>query len=408
MSVSSQDRKSAYAAVIVAALGYFVDVYDLILFSIVRVASLKSLGVPEENLLSVGVFLLNCQMAGMLAGGLLWGVMGDKKGRLSVLFGSIFLYSAANIANGFVESIPVYAVLRFVAGVGLAGELGAGITLVSEMMPKETRGYATTIVATVGVAGAIAASMVGDMFDWRTAYFVGGGMGIALLILRVMVHESGLFDALKRRETKRGDLILLLKNRKRFLRYLCCIFVGLPTWYAVGILMTFAPEIGKALDVSPAPSAGDSIFYCYLGLVAGDFGSGILSQFLRSRKKVLGLFIFLSAVTSLVILNAHGVTTSQFYIFSFLLGIAVGYWAVFVTTSAEQFGTNLRATVATTAPNFVRGSVVLVTSLFKSLTPSVGIIHSAMLAGALCVSLAFLSLLGMSESFSNDLDFLEE
>ena len=403
--ISENYAKSA--AILVAALGYFVDVYDLVLFSVLRVSSLKELGVEGDQLLSQGVFLLNSQMAGMLIGGVLWGVLGDKRGRVSVLFGSILLYSAANIANGFVTSLELYAILRFLAGVGLAGELGAGITLVSEIMPKDSRGLATTFVASVGVAGAVVASLVGDYFHWRTAYFVGGGMGLALLLMRVAVHESGLFESLVHSNSKKGDLTLLFKSKERFFRYLRCVLIGVPIWYGVGILITFCPEIGKALEMHEIPSAGRAIMYCYIGLVIGDVASGLVSQLLRSRKKVVLIFIAISTLFTALMLTSKGLNLSHFYWLSLGLGFGLGYWAVFVTTAAEQFGTNLRATVTTTTPNFVRGSVVLVTSLFEILRPGVGVIYSAGITGALCIGIALIALIGLKESFSTDLDFIE-
>ena len=254
-------------AILIAALGYFVDIYDLVLFSIVRVKSLKGIGVPDGDLLSQGVLLLNMQMIGMLLGGILWGIWGDKRGRLSVLLGSIFLYSAANIANGFVTNVPAYAVLRFIAGIGLAGELGAGITLVSEAMPKELRAYGTIVVSIVGVLGAVVAAMVGDLFDWRISYFVGGAMGIVLLLLRIKASESGMFGAIKAQTVKRGALSLIFKSWPNTLKYFNCILIGIPLWFVVGILITFSPEFGKALRMAEivhrsdnyVPAARDSV-----------------------------------------------------------------------------------------------------------------------------------------------------
>jgi MFS family permease len=399
-------RRVAFA-ILVAALGYFVDIYDLILFSIVRISSLRGIGVPEDQILSQGVLLLNMQMGGMLIGGLIWGVLGDRRGRLSVLFGSIVLYSVANIANGFVTSIPMYAALRFVAGVGLAGELGAGITLVSEIMPAETRGYGTMLVATIGILGAIVASLVGDAFDWRVAYFVGGGMGLALLVLRVGVAESGLFEGIKRAGVSRGNFLSLLASPKTRWKYARVVLVGMPIWYVVGILITFSPEFGRAMDMASLPNPGRAVMFCYIGLAFGDFGSGALSQVLRSRNRVVGLFLALTTVSIAVYFALAHLSLEFFYLVCLLLGISAGYWAVFVTIAAEQFGTNIRATVTTTAPNFVRGAVVAITLLFEALRPSLGIRGSAMLVGAIAVGIAFISLWGLEETYGKDLDYLE-
>jgi len=294
--------------VLVSALGYFVDIYDLILFGIVRIPSLTDLGIKGDELIKVGVYLLNMQMAGMLIGGIIWGIWGDKKGRLSVLFGSIFLYSVANFANAFVTSVDMYAILRFIAGVGLAGELGAAITLVSEVMTKETRGYGTAIVATIGVSGAIAAAIVGDLFTWQTAYIIGGVLGLILLVMRIKMYESGMFKLLQTANVGRGKFLTLFTSKDRFLRYAYCILIGLPIWYVVGVLVTFSPEFGKVIGVNEPIVAGKSIMFTYLGLIFGDFASGFLSQIMKSRKKVIGIFISFTSAFILVYLFAHGLS----------------------------------------------------------------------------------------------------
>lgn len=402
---STTNPKLLNAAVMVAALGYFVDIYDLLLFSIVRIPSLESLG---QNTLDNGIFLINMQMAGMLIGGILWGVLGDKKGRLSVLFGSIFLYSLANIANGLVQSIEAYAAWRFVAGIGLAGELGAGITLVAEILPKEKRGLGTMIVASVGLLGAVFAGILAKFFDWRTCYFIGGGLGMALLLLRIGVSESGMFKQAQEKGISKGNFFALFNNRKRFVRYMRCIFTGLPTWFVVGVLVTFSPEFAKALGVEGTIIAGDAVMYAYIGLVVGDLVSGLLSQALKSRIKVMFTFLALSGIFTFIYLNAHGVSQSMIYILCFALGFSNGFWVIFVTIAAEQFGTNLRATVTTTVPNFVRGALVMITIMFETFKAQYGILMGAMIVGVICLSVAFLFLNGMKETFHEDLNYLEE
>ncbi|TGE20447.1 MFS transporter [Hymenobacter aquaticus] len=404
------------AIVIVASLGYFVDIYDLILFSIVRVKSLNELGITDAAAVTdQGLFLINMQMGGMLLGGILWGILGDKRGRLSVLFGSILLYSLANLANGFVQTIDQYAWLRLIAGVGLAGELGAGITLVSETLPKEKRGYGTMIVATVGVSGAMLAYWVGEALGWRNAYFVGGGLGLALLALRVGVYESGMFEQAKQAETERGNFLSLFTNAPRLARYLKCLLIGVPLWFVVGILITLAPEFGRELGITGEVTAGLGVFWCYFGLVFGDFASGTLSQVLRSRNRALQLFLVLCGLLCAVYLFVlRGASPTAFYTVCFVLGFTVGFWALFVTVAAEQFGTNLRATVATTAPNFARGSVVLLVPLFKGLAglqvggQPLGIIGSAAIIGLVSLLVAFWAVSTLPESYGKDLDYLEE
>ena len=396
-----------YKAVLIAALGYFVDIYDLILFSIVRVKSLQGLGIADEQLLSCGVLLLNMQMAGMLVGGLLWGILGDKKGRLSVLLGSIFLYSAANIANGFVHDIPQYAVLRFIAGVGLAGELGAGITLVAETMPQHLRGIGTMIVSGVGILGAVVAALVGDLFDWRIAYIIGGLMGIALLLMRIKASESGMFIKIKQQHKQQGNLLLIFGKPKNLIKYINCILIGLPLWYVVGILITFSPEFGKALNMPVLPSAGRAVMFTYIGLSIGSIFSGMLSQWMKSRIKATAIFMVLNTIFVFIYLFNNIPSLTVFYGVCFLLGLASGYWALFVTIAAEQFGTNIRATVATTVPNVVRGAVVPLTLSFQALQGGVGVVNAGLMVGGCCLILAFCALKGLEETYHKDLNYLD-
>ncbi len=404
----SRLRKLLSLPVLVAALGYLVDMYDLFLFSIVRVPSLTEIGIPENELLDKGVYLLNLQMAGLLIGGLVWGVLGDKRGRLSVLFGSILIYSLANIGNGFVTSIEQYAVLRFIAGFGLAGELGAGVTLVSEVLPKAIRGLGTTLVATMGLLGSIGAYFVQNIFEWRASYIVGGALGLLLLVMRISVLESGMFSKAKDHHAKRGSISLLFSNRSRILKYVQSILIGLPIWFVVGILVNFSFEFGKALNISDPVNVGKAVMLTFTGQVAGDIISGLLSQYMRSRKKVIGLFIGSSLIMVLTFLLVPLNSASAVYMLCVFLGLFNGYWTLFVTVAAELFGTNLRATVATTVPNFVRASVIPLAWLFRSLTPSLGMINSALVAGLLAFTIAVIALWFLEETFSKDLDYLEE
>ena len=393
--------------VIVAALGYFVDIYDLLLFSIVRRPSLLALGVTETELLSKGEFLLQIQMTGLLVGGIIWGIMGDKKGRLSVLFGSILLYSLSNLANGFVTDVNQYAVLRFIAGIGLAGELGAGITLVSESLPTRLRGYGTTLVATVGLLGAVVANFVVRQSDWRIAFFIGGGLGLLLLIARISVFESSIFLRVKEEGVQRGNFFMLFTKRERLLRFLGCIFIGTPIWYVIGILIFAAPEIANALGIGGKISSGDAVMWSYIGLAVGDLSSGLISQLLKSRKKVVMMYILLTVVFVLVYLFSRSISTTQFYFHCFLLGVGVGYWALFVTIAAEQFGTNLRSTVATTVPNFIRGTVAPLTMLFKFLRAETSVIEGALWVGLLTFAISLMAIQWVDETFSRDMNFVE-
>ncbi len=401
-------RSSAVAAVVVAALGYFVDIFDLQLFSVLRTASLKDLGYEGEALLAHGVTLLNFQMVGMLLGGILWGVWGDKRGRVSVLFGSICLYSLANCLNGLVTTIDQYAVCRFLAGLGLAGELGAGLTLVCELFDRVRRGYAATLVATIGLCGAIAAAAVSELCSWRIAYGVGGVLGLLLLFLRISVIESGMFSrTCQQVGIRRGDLRLLLGSRARLLRVVGIILVGVPIWCAVGILMVFSPELGAMQGLLPAPVVASTVSYMFIGMASGDLASGLLSQLLRSRKQAMAIFLVIVSVMTWVILKHPTDSLSTFYYRFLLLGFGTGYWVLFVTVAAEQFGTNLRATVTTAVPNFVRGAVVPLTLIFQLLREQIGLTQGMWMTSLGCLAVASVSLLFLKETFGNELDFSE-
>jgi putative MFS transporter len=395
-------------AIAVAALGYFVDIFDLLLFGIVRVQSLKDLGISGDALLSEGVYLLNMQMIGLLIGGLFWGILGDKIGRIQVLFGSILLYSTATFLNGFVQDVQSYAILRFISGIGLAGELGAGITLVSELVSKERRGLATALIATVGVSGAVVAGVTSKYLDWRSAYMLGGFLGFLLLFLRMGVNESGIFRQLaESTHIKRGSLKLLLKP-ERMLKFLACVLMAVPIWYMVGIIVTFSPEISVSLKISGTIDVATAIAINYIGFTFGDMLSGVVSQLLKSRKKCLLIFMLASLVFSVGALSLEGYSTNTFYLFCGLMGLAGGYWAMFVTTAAEQFGTNIRATVTTTTPNLVRGAVVPMTFLFSYLKPDYGVVAAAQITGLIVFILGLLALSLLEETFGKDLDFVEE
>lgn len=395
--------------VLIAALGYFVDVYDLILFIIVRQPSLSALGFSGDALTREGIRLLNLQMSGMLIGGIVWGILGDKKGRLSVLFGTILLYSVANILNGMIQNIEQYYVLRFVAGFGLAGELGAGVTLIAEVMSKEKRGLGTTIVAGIGIAGAVAGFLVADRFDWRTAYYVGGGMGLFLLLLRVSVAESGMFAKVKEDNIRRGGFLQFLSVKKNLIAYVRCIFIGIPIWFTIGILVTMATEFAAALHIQGAVKGSTAVMYHYIGASAGAFLTGLLSQALKSRKKALVISILALSLTLAVLFCCDGVTNTTFYMMLLIAGIPNGYWSVFMSTASEQFGTNIRATVTTTAPNFVRGMIVAISILFVYLSDDkgMGFVPAAIAIGSVVMSAALVATLRTEDTFGKNLDFIE-
>ena len=411
---SKEKRKLLFSLpVIIAALGYFVDIYDLLLFGIVRIPSLESMGIDPST---VGKSILNWQMTGLLLGGILWGVLGDKRGRLSVLFGSIITYSLANIACGFLPQIDfmdkgtAYMILRFIAGIGLAGELGAGITLVSESLPKELRAIGTSLVAGFGLLGAVVANFTVELSgDWTIAYWIGGAMGLCLLLLRIGVVESGIFNEIQHDTSiRKGNFLDFFNNKDRFIRYMKCICIGLPTWFCIGILAMLGNEFGVAKGILDPVKPGMAIMWAYIGISVGDFASGFISHALKSRKKaILGMMLF-TLVGVLLLLFSPVKSKEMYYFYCVWLGLGTGYWAMFVTVGAEQFGTNIRATAATTIPNMVRGTVVLMTILYQSTIPSFGIILAGAFVGLISFSIGIYSTVTISETHNRDLDFLEE
>lgn len=399
--------------VLVAALGYFVDIYDLQLFNLVSKTSLKGIGITDPKQIDYwDVRLFNVQMIGMLVGGIIWGVMGDLKGRKSILFGSIILYSVANILNGFVDNTTQYQVVRFFAGLGLAGELGAAITLVAEIMSKEHRGYGTMLIVSVGALGAVAAFYITSHVDWRVSYYIGGALGLALLLLRFGTFESTMFDAVKEERVSRGNFLSLFTNRERFVKYLFCILIGVPVWYCIGVLMKFSERFAGEWGIDVSGDKGmqirrTAIMLSYIGLCVGDLLSGYLSQVFRSRKKIVIGYLIASATLAVVYVTMQSTSITLFHTMCFLLGCATGYWALFVTIASEQFGTNIRATATTTVPNFVRGFVVPLTLSFAGLSSSAGNIQAALIVGAVSIGLALIATLGIKETFGKDLNYVE-
>lgn len=393
--------------VIVGALGFFVDVYDLLLFNIIRKPSLRDLGLSGDDILTTGENILSIQMIGILLGGIVWGIMGDKRGRKSVLFGSILLYSIATIANGMVENVTQYTILRFIAGLGLAGELGASITLTSEMLPKEKRGIAAAIIATTGVMGTITAYFVNQWFhDWRLCYYIGGGMGILLLFLRIGFLESSMFDSVKKSNVPRGQFLMFFNNGERFLRYLRGILIGLPVWYVIGILITFSDKFAQEFGIGEI-DPGKAVMYQYVGLAFGDLGAGIISNVIKSRKKTLFLFYCLVTVFIAVYFLYHK-DAETFYLTCAALGFGAGISVLYITMSAEQFGTNLRATAAISIPNFVRGFLPLIILLFKGLRSATGnFVTGGWITGIVIMVVAVTAAWYTRESFGKDMNFLE-
>jgi putative MFS transporter len=401
------------APVIVAALGYFVDIYDLLLFTIVRVPSLQSLGLDDAQIRDQGLFIINMQMVGLFIGGVLWGMLGDKKGRLSVLFGSILLYSLGNIANGFVTTVDQYAWIRLIAGIGLAGELGVGITLVSEVLPKNKRGVGTSLVAGVGLFGAVAAYFVAQHFDWRTCYFIGGGLGILLLFLRVKVTESGMFENVKQQHhVSRGSFFSFFNDWERFKKYLLSILIGLPTWFVIGILVAFSKEFAVVMKLAEPVNPAKAIMFAYVGIAFGDIAIGFVSQWFKSRKKALFVFYAMAIVSVISYFNqSEGGSANTMYLICFCMGFSTGFWAIFVTMGAEQFGTNLRATAATTIPNMVRGSLPLIALLFKDVLQKgmgVDMITSGGITAVVVFFITIMAAWHVPETFHKDLDYVEE
>ncbi len=410
MTLQKNNRSVVTIAVIVAALGYFVDIYDLLLFGIIRMDSLTSLGLNRDQAKITGENILMWQMVGLLIGGIIWGMMGDKKGRLSVLFGSIILYSLANIANGFVQNEMQYSLVRFVAGIGLAGELGAGITLVSELTPKEKRGVATSLVAGIGLTGAVVAFVMKENFHWRTCYFIGGALGMLLLVLRISVAESGIYSKVKDMNVNRGDFTMLFTNADRFKRYLKSILIGLPTWYVIGILITFSNDFGREMGIKEKIDPGKAIMYAYAAISIGDILVGLVSQWLKSRKQALYIFYVITAgFIILFFTGLHNSSAAAMYWVCAGLGFGTGFWAIFVTIGAEQFGTNLRATAATTIPNMVRGMLaVFILPLFRWMRSLTDYVTGGWLTGLIIMVIATVAVVLIKETFHQDLNYIEE
>jgi putative MFS transporter len=408
--IAKQQNASVFSlAVLVAALGYFVDIYDLLLFNIVRVKSLGDLGLSDDLIKTEGEFIISVQMIGLLIGGILWGILGDKKGRLSVLFGSIIIYSVANIINGFVQTTNQYALVRFIAGIGLAGELGAGITLVSEMASKEKRGLSTSLVAGVGLTGAVAAFFISQYFHWRTCYIIGGALGFCLLLLRISVVESGMYNQVKEMgAVSKGNLLMFFNNAKRLKKYVLAILIGLPTWYVIGVLVAFSNDFAKEFGIADKINPGEATMYAYVAISIGDILIGFVSHWLKSRKKALLIFYVFTLIAILFYFNQGAGSSAKMYAICAALGFGTGFWAIFVTMAAEQFGTNLRATAATTIPNMVRGALPLILFLFNWLQGFTSYANAGLITGIVIMAISFIAAMLTEETFGKDLDYIEQ
>ncbi len=323
------------------------------------------------------------------------------------------MYSLANIACGFLPYFPEkhlvyqYAALRFIAGIGLAGELGAGITLVSESLPKNLRAIGTSVVAGFGLMGAVVAQLTVELAGgWNISYIIGGILGILLLFLRISVSESGIYKNIEQQSVSKGNFLSFFTNKDRFIRYLKCIAIGLPTWYCIGILAVlanqFAPELGIK-DLSP----GKAIMWAYIGISAGDLASGFISHLLKSRKMAIFYMLIFTIIGVAIMLFGNTDTETKYYIFCVWLGLGTGYWAMFVTLAAEQFGTNIRNTATTTVPNMVRGLLPVMILAFDFFKNDFTVIISAALVGLIVFGLAFYSSLTISETHNKDLEFTE-
>jgi MFS transporter, putative metabolite:H+ symporter len=402
-------------AVIVAALGYFVDIYDLLLFTIVREPSLVDIGISKADtkaMIAASTRIINWQMVGLLIGGIVWGVMGDKRGRLSVLFGSILLYSVANFLTGYVTTLDQYAHARFVAGIGLAGELGAGITLVSELLPKHKRGIGTSLVAGIGLFGAVFAYFTYQFTDdWRLCYKIGGVLGIGLLLLRISVAESGMFKEVKVQNISRGNLLMFFNNSTRLRKYLLAILIGLPTWFVIGILVNLSNRFANELYGANAVDSGRAVMFAYVGIAFGDILIGFVSQYFQSRKKALYIFYALTIISGILFFSAYNSNDNRMYAICTALGFSTGFWAIFVTMGAEQFGTNLRATAATTIPNIVRGSLPLMNMLFRDLFQESwgwSLLRSGIITGIIVMAITLISALFTDETYGKELNYVEK
>lgn len=405
----AHNKKNIWLTVAVASLGYFVDIYDLQLFNMVSKKSIIGIGITDTKLIeALDYQLFLWQMAGMLVGGLLWGIMGDRIGRKSVLFGSILLYSLANLVNAFVTTPEQYALVRFLAGFGLAGELGAAITLVSELLSKETRGYGTMIIVGAGALGAAVGAQVAKLLDWQWSYIVGGGLGLLLLLLRFSTFESGMFEQIKKdKSISKGNFFMLFYSKNSSLKYIYCILVGLPIWFTIGILIKFSEKFASLTFVTGKVVVLDAVMYCYIGLSLGDLLAGWLSQVFRNRKKIIIAYLITTTIMTLIFLFVPNLSPALFNFLCFMVGCCAGYWGLFATVAGEQFGTNIRATVATTVPNFVRGAVIPITLSFKAMEATQGAIYSALWVGMVCIGLAIWATWHLEETFGKDLNYIE-
>jgi hypothetical protein len=247
-----------------------------------------------------------------------------------------------------------------------------------------------------------------ELFDWRTCYYIGGALGLTLLLLRMQVKESVLFKQVKQAGVKRGDFLMFFNNKERALLYLRCIMIGIPAWYIIGVLVTFSDQFGKEFGIEGI-DPGKAIMYQYMAIAFGDLTAGLLSKLLNSRKKALFVFYGITTLFLGLYFGLRGGGSAQnMYWLCAGLGFGTGFSVIYITMSAEQFGTNLRATAAVTIPNMVRGALPLIIILFKGMRNWTGsYVTGAVLTGALLMLIAVYAAIGIRETYNKELDFVE-
>lgn len=410
-------EQSIALLILVASLGYFVDAYDLIIASVVRSSAIVELGLaqvgtPEHT--KYAQLFEYVQSAGILLGGIIFGVYSDKKGRKKALYYSIAIYSIANILNGLLSaSVPfvgtVYCILRFICGFALAAELSIGIVMISETMKAKHRGYGTMIVVSFGILGAVLAAVLFEFIGihWQTLYLIGGIAGVLLLIFRFSVKETNPFLDLENQESERGSWVMIFKNRRLLKILFNAILLGFPIYFFISIPIKFATDYGKELGLTIKGTIPIIVFY--IAMSVSDIIANYLCQLFENRKKVLYFYLGLCTI-SVFLLHFYPPTTPEqyFYLFSPLMGFASGYWALLITFTNEQIGTNIRSTYTTAVPNVVRSLFIPIQLLLTVLQPTFGTSTSVFYIGVLAVILALLGLYSLKETWGKNLKFIDE
>jgi MFS transporter, putative metabolite:H+ symporter len=390
-----------FSSLFLIGCGYFIDIFDLVLFSTLRISSFEELKITDPTYWTVVFF--NLQMTGILVGGIFWGKMADIKGRSWSFMGTILVFSIANIINGLTSSLTVYGICRFIAGFGLAGEMGSGIALICEKVPDEKRSLYLGFVSSLGCIGAVLSGWLGDIVYWRYLFIGSGFAGILLTLLRKNLLEPDLFRKTATLNIPRGQWKTLFQSPPDLIRFILLIFLGIPMWYIIGILWSFSTEMTSTIGLNIFTS-GQAILWGYVGVWMGDMLMPFVSQFLKSRIFTIQICLIMMLLGVIYLFQFQPHSLLSFQLTHIFLGFTIGYWAVYATLCGESFGTNIRALTSTSLPSLIRFSSIPMMIIYQYGRDE-NELNIALGMGLTVLCISMITTYFIKDTFQKDIDF---